>query len=46
MNTDFSEDERNTEQIDFVKAVIQGLIDIKESNTYSLDEAKRRFGIN
>jgi hypothetical protein len=46
MNTEFSEDERNTEEIDFVKAVIQGLIDITEGNTYSLEEAKRRFGIN
>ena len=36
MNTEFSEDERNTEEIDFVTAVIQGLIDIKEGNTYSL----------
>ncbi len=46
MNTEFSEDERNTEEIDFGKAVIQGLIDIKEGNTYSLEEAKRRSGIN
>jgi hypothetical protein len=46
INTEFSEDERNTEEIDFVKAVIQGLIDLKEDNTYSLEEAKRRFGIN
>jgi hypothetical protein len=46
MNTEFSEDERNTEEIDFVTAVIQGLIDIKEGNTHSLEDVKRRFGVN
>ena len=41
MNTDFSENPRNTEEIDFVTAVILGLIDIKEGNTYSLEEVKK-----
>lgn len=46
MNTEVSEDERNTEEVDFVKAVFQGLIDIEESNTYPLEEVKRRFEIS
>jgi hypothetical protein len=45
MNTDFSENQRNTEEIDFVAAVIQGLIDIKEGNTYSLEEVKKDLGL-
>ena len=46
MNTDFSENQRNTEELDFVTAVIQGLIDIKEGNTHSLEEVKRKFRVN
>ena len=43
MNTEFSEDERNNEEVDFVKAVVQGLIDIEEGNTYTLEEVKRKL---
>ena len=46
MNTEFPDDERNPEAVDFVKAVFQGLIDIEESNTYPLEEVKRRFEIS
>ena len=45
LNTDFSENQRNTEEIDFVAAVIQGLIDIKEGNTYSLEQVKKDLGL-
>lgn len=37
--------ERNQEELAFVKAVAQGLMDIKEGNTVSLSEAKKRLGI-
>ena len=46
MNTEFPEDERHTEEVDFVKAVVQGLIDIEEGNTYTLEEVKRRLEIS
>lgn len=45
MNTDVSENHRNTEEIDFVPAVIKGLIDIKEGNTHSLEEVKKDLGL-
>jgi len=37
--------EKTNEELAFVKAISQGLIDIKEGNTMDLDEAKRRLGI-
>ncbi|MDB4308342.1 hypothetical protein N9975_01785 [bacterium] len=46
MNTEFSEDERNNEEVDFVKAVVQGLIDIEEGNTYTLEEVKIKLKIS
>jgi len=46
VNTEFSEDERNNEEVDFVKAVVQGLIDIEEGNTYTLEEVKIKLKIS
>ncbi|MDB4077194.1 hypothetical protein N9537_05060 [Porticoccaceae bacterium] len=46
MNTEFSEDERNNEEVAFVKAVVQGLIDIEEGNTYTLEEVKIKLKIS
>ena len=46
MNTEFSDDERNNEEVDFVKAVVQGLIDIEEGNTYTLEEVKIKLKIS
>lgn len=37
--------EKNQEELAFVKAIAQGLMDIKEGNTMSLSEAKKRLGI-
>jgi prevent-host-death family protein len=37
--------EKTNEELAFVKAISQGLIDIKEGNTMDLNEAKRRLGI-
>ena len=37
--------EKNAEELAFVKAVAQGLMDIKEGNTLDLDEAKKKLGI-
>lgn len=37
--------EKTNEELAFVKAISQGLIDIKEGKTMDLDEAKRRLGI-
>ena len=41
-----AEYERSGEELAFVKAVAQGLMDIEEGNTFSLEEVKQRFGIN
>lgn len=42
---DLDEYEKSQEELVFVKAVAQGLMDIKEGNTMSLSEAKKRLGI-
>lgn len=36
--------ERNAEELRFVKAVAQGLMDVREGNTVSLEEAKKILG--
>jgi prevent-host-death family protein len=37
--------ERTAEELRFVKAVAQGLMDVREGNTVSLEEAKKALGI-
>lgn len=37
--------EKNQEELAFIKAVAQGLMDIKEGKTMSLSEAKKGLGI-
>ena len=37
--------EKNCEELAFVKAIAQGLMDIKQSNTMSLAEVKKGLGI-
>lgn len=37
--------EKNEEERAFVKAIAQGLMDIKEGNTVTLEDAKKRFGV-
>ena len=37
--------EKNREELAFVKAIAQGLMDIKQSNTMSLSEVKKGLGI-
>jgi len=37
--------ERNGEELAFVKAIAQGLMDIEEGKTFSISEAKKSFGI-
>ncbi len=37
--------ENNQEELSFMKAVAQGLMDIKEGNSISLSKAKKRLGI-
>jgi len=37
--------EKNTEEREFLKAIAQGLMDIKEGNELSLDEVKKKLGI-
>ncbi len=37
--------EKNAEELTFVKAIAQGLIDIKEGKTISLAAAKKKLGI-
>lgn len=37
--------ERTAEELRFVKAVAQGLMDVREGNTVSLEEAKKTLGI-
>jgi hypothetical protein len=37
--------EKTAEELQFVKAVVQGLADIREGNTVSLDEARRLLGV-
>jgi prevent-host-death family protein len=38
--------EKTAEELAFVKAVAQGLIDIKEGNTVSLKDAKKSLGLS
>lgn len=38
--------EKTAEELAFVKAVAQGLIDIKEGNTVSLQDAKKSLGLS
>lgn len=42
---DLDEYEKNQEELAFVKAIAQGLMDIKEGNILSLAEAKKCLGI-
>lgn len=37
--------ERTAEELRFVKAIAQGLMDVREGNTVSLDDAKKALGI-
>jgi len=37
--------ERTAEELRFVKAVAQGLMDVREGNTVSLEEAKKILGV-
>lgn len=37
--------ERAAEELRFVKAVAQGLMDVREGNTLSLEDAKKTLGI-
>jgi prevent-host-death family protein len=37
--------ERTAEELRFVKAVAKGLVDVREGNTVSLEEAKKTLGI-
>ena len=38
--------EKQTEDLAFMRAVAQGLLEIREGKTLSLDEAKKRLGID
>jgi len=37
--------EKNNEEREFLRAIAQGLMDLKEGNELSLDEAKKKLGI-
>lgn len=37
--------EKTAEELQFVKAVAKGLIDVREGNTVSLEDAKKTLGI-
>ncbi|WP_150305711.1 type II toxin-antitoxin system Phd/YefM family antitoxin [Pseudomonas saliphila] len=37
--------ERTAEDLRFVKAVVQGLMDVREGNTVSLEDARKTLGI-
>lgn len=37
--------ERTAEELRFVKAVVQGLVDVREGDTVSLEDAKKTLGI-
>lgn len=37
--------ERTTEELRFVKAVAQGLMDVRDGNTLSLEDARKSLGI-
>ena len=38
--------EAEAEERDFLKAVLQGLVDVEEGRTVSLVDVKKRFGLN
>jgi prevent-host-death family protein len=38
--------ETEAEERDFLKAVVQGLVDVEEGRTVSLADVKKRFGLN
>ncbi|MCK9237325.1 MAG: type II toxin-antitoxin system Phd/YefM family antitoxin [Thiopseudomonas sp.] len=38
--------EKTAEELRFVKAVAQGLMDVREGNTVSLADAKKTLGVN
>lgn len=38
--------EAGSEERDFLKAVVQGLIDVEQGNTVSLAEARKRLGMD
>ncbi len=38
--------EKNQEEREFMKAITQGLMDIKEGNELELDEVKKKLGID
>lgn len=38
--------EKTAEELRFVKALVQGLLDVQEGNTMSLEKAKAVLGIN
>ncbi len=42
---DLEQYEKNQEELAFVKAIAHGLMDIKEGNTMTLAEARKRLGI-
>jgi prevent-host-death family protein len=42
---DLDQYEKDQEELAFVKAIAKGLMDIKEGNTMTLAEAKKRLGI-
>ncbi|MBK7705632.1 MAG: type II toxin-antitoxin system Phd/YefM family antitoxin [Acidobacteria bacterium] len=42
---DLDEYEKNQEELVFVRAIAQGLVEIKEGNSVSLSEAKKRLGV-
>ena len=37
--------ERSAEELQFVKAVAQGLMDVREGNTLTLEEARKTLGL-
>jgi len=41
-----AEYEENQENREFMKAITQGLIEIKEGNEFGLDEVKKKLGIS
>ena len=43
---DLEEFEKGTEELAFVRAIAQGLMDIKDGNTLSLAEVKKRLGLS
>ena len=41
----WTEFEKNSDELAFVKAIAQGLMDIEEGKTVELEEAKKRIGL-